>query len=451
MSSRAKRALAIAAACGTLLSVAACGSGSGSSSAGRTVTLRYDIWDVNEKPAYQASIDKFEQANPNIKVNLEVIPWAQYWTKLPTEFAGRTAPDVFWDHLAYMPAFAGQNVLADLTPQIKADNVDLAQYDPKLAAEWKQGEKTYGLPKDWDTIATVYNSAALKTAGLTADQLAGLSWNPTDGGTFLKAMQQLTLDKNGKHPTDAGFDANNVKQYGLGLSSPNGQTDWWNFAGQNGCALQDKAWGQWTINQPSCVEAIQFLADLRLKYHVVPPASETNSANGGGLPQLIAQGTVATAMDGSWDLPSYYSSLPKGSWGVAELPAGPKGRATVYNGLSDAVYAGSKHPKEAWQLVKWLASADSETLVSASGTVWSGIPSINNAFAAHWQQAGVDVTAFQKGAQGNTVSYPVTDSSATYNVKVLDPFNQVWLGQLSPQAAADKVNSESNAAIKKTG
>lgn len=46
------------------------------------------------------------------------------------------------------------------------------------------------------------------------------------------------------------------------------------------------------------------------------------------------------------------------------------------------------------------------------------------------------------------MGYPLTTSSATYNVKVQDAFNQVWLGQQSPQKAADSVNEESNAAIK---
>jgi len=57
-------------------------------------------------------------------------------------------------------------------------------------------------------------------------------------------------------------------------------------------------------------------------------------------------------------------------------------------------------------------------------------------------------SAFSKEAEGVTMGYPLTTSSATYNVKVQDAFNQVWLGQQSPQKAADSVNEESNAAIK---
>lgn len=446
MSARSRRVLATAATGALLASLtAACGS-SGSDSAGGKVTLRYGIWDAVQKPALQKSVDAFEKAHPNITVKIELNAWAQYWSKLQTQMAGRTAPDVFWDHVGYFPQFAKQGVLADLSPYIKADKVDLSVYDPKLTAGWKQGDKQYGLPKDWDTIEQVYNKTMLKTAGLTQDDLSGLTWNPDDGGTFVKALQKLTVDKNGKHPNESGFDSKNVKQYGLALASPNGQTDWWDFATQNGCKLQDKAWGKWTINQPSCVEAIQFVQDLRLKYHVAVPAAVTNTPNGAALPAVLARKQAAVVWDGSWDLSAYQTSL-KGNFGVALLPGGPAGQGTVYNGLSNALYAGSKHPKEAWELVKWLGSEESEKIITAAGTVWPSIPTLNKDFVAYWQKQGVDVSAFSKGAEGTTIGYPLTTSSATYNVKVLDPFNQVWLGQQTPKKAADTVTTESNAAI----
>ncbi|MDQ0834581.1 multiple sugar transport system substrate-binding protein [Streptomyces achromogenes] len=448
MSASSRRVLAATATSALLLCLTtACGSSGSDTSSGGTVTLRYAIWDAVQEPALQKSVAVFEKQHPKIKVKIELNAWAQYWSKLQTQMAGRTAPDVFWDHVAYFPQFSQQNVLADLTPYIKADKLDTSIYDPKLLTGWQQDGKQYGLPKDWDTIAQVYNKTMLEKAGLTQDELGGLSWNTTDGGSFVKALQKLTVDDNGKHPNEPGFDSKHVKQYGLALGSANGQTDWWDAAVQNGCKLQDKAWGKWTINQPSCVKAIQFVQDLRLKYHVAVPASVTNTPNGASLPQVMARKQAAVVWDGSWDLNAYQSSM-KGNFGVAELPSGPAGKGTVYNGLSNALYAGSKHPKEAWELVKWLGSQESQKIIVSQGSVWPGIPTLNKDYVAVWQKRGVDVSAFSKEAEGTTVGYPLTTSSATYNVKVQDAFNQVWLGQQSPKAAADSVNEESNAAIK---
>ncbi|MFJ9707188.1 hypothetical protein [Streptomyces sp. NPDC101234] len=98
--------------------------------------------------------------------------------------------------------------------------------------------------------------------------------------------------------------------------------------------------------------------------------------------------------------------------------------------------------------MKWLGSEESQKIIVATGSVWPGILTLNQDFVAAWQKRGVDVSAFAKEAAGTTIGYPLTTSSATYNVKVLDAFNQVWLGRQTPQKAADSVNEESNAAIK---
>src|SRR6202035_5750287 len=98
--------------------------------------------------------------------------------------------------------------------------------------------------------------------------------------------------------------------------------------------------------------------------------------------------------DGDWDLDTYQTSLPAGSWGVAALPTGPQGSGTVFNGLSDAIYSETKHPTEAWELEQWLGSAASEKIVTDSGTVWAAIPSLDSGFITAWKAKGIDVSAF---------------------------------------------------------
>ena len=43
-----------------------------------TVTLTYALWDPHEQIGYQASIDEFEKIHPNIKVNIENVPYGSY-------------------------------------------------------------------------------------------------------------------------------------------------------------------------------------------------------------------------------------------------------------------------------------------------------------------------------------------------------------------------------------
>lgn len=70
------------------------------------VTLRYGIWDDNQKAALREIADKFEEENPGIKVEIEVTPWKDYWTTLETSATGGSAPDVFWMNAPHFAMYA---------------------------------------------------------------------------------------------------------------------------------------------------------------------------------------------------------------------------------------------------------------------------------------------------------------------------------------------------------
>lgn len=427
-----------------LTGLAACGgSGSNSSSSNGVVNLTYALWDQNEEVGYKQSIAVFMKQHPNIHVTIEQTPWAQYWQKLNTELVAGNAPDVFWDHLAYFPKFAQQSELMNLSPLIQQDKVDMSQYYPTLVKEWTYNGDVYGLPKDWDTIGLLYNKQIFQKAGLPVP--TNLTWNPTDGGSFLQVAQKLTVDQNGKHPTDAGFDPKHVNQYGT-VSMNTGQEGFWNFIAMNGGTYLDKLYGKnYQFNQPESVQALQYLVDLINKYHVSPPASETNNNTSGIAEQLFEGSHAAMIFAGSWEL-SGVAQNANFPWAVAQLPAGPKGVASVFNGLTDAIYAKTQHPKEAWELEKWLGSAESEQMIGSGGYVWPGIQSVDQTFADAWQKKNVDVSGYLKEAQGTTVTFPISFGYNEASVKVNDIFNQMYLGQVSVQQATNQAVQQANQA-----
>src|SRR5262245_41166175 len=92
---------------------AAPAAGGGGESAGG-VTIRYQLWDSNQQPAYQACADEFHKQNPNITVKIEQLGWGDYWSGLQTGMVGGTAPDVFTNHLAKYAEFASKNQLVEI-------------------------------------------------------------------------------------------------------------------------------------------------------------------------------------------------------------------------------------------------------------------------------------------------------------------------------------------------
>ena len=74
------------------------GCGQESSSGSGNVKITYAIWDKNQKPGMDAIAEEFHKENPEITVEVQVIPWGQYWTKLEASATSDTMPDVFWMH-----------------------------------------------------------------------------------------------------------------------------------------------------------------------------------------------------------------------------------------------------------------------------------------------------------------------------------------------------------------
>ncbi len=181
-------------------------------------------------------------------------------------FVAGTAPDVFTNHLSKYPEFVTQGQLVSLDDQLAADGVKTDIYQKGLADLWVgQDGKRYGLPKDFDTVAIFYNKKLIKDAGVNEADLANLTWNPTDGGTYEKMIAHLTVDANGKRGDEAGFDKTKVKVYGLGLDGGsgggNGQTQWSMYTGTTSWTVTDKnPWGtKYNYDKPEFQSTIAWM------------------------------------------------------------------------------------------------------------------------------------------------------------------------------------------------
>lgn len=416
------------------------------SAQGEAVEIRYALWDSNQLPAYQACADAFSAANPNVTISIEQSGWGEYWDGLTTSLVSGTAPDVFTNHVSRYPELLVRGQLLDIQPYVERDGVDTSIYlvDPEL---WVRDGMRYGLPKDWDTIALYYNADMFEAAGITAEDIANWTWNPEDGGTFQESIAKLTLDSSGRNALDADFDVNSVVQWGFaggaGDASSGAQPDWSSFAASTGYQSTD---GPWTTvyhyDDPRVAATVQWWADLHLVHGYAPGSDQLSS----GIESLFFAGSTAMFPMGSWNI-GWITNDATFNVGFAQLPAGPEGRRSPINGLSDAIYSGTEHPEEAWQWVKFLASTDCANIVGDFGVVFPAIQSgVDRAIAA-FEERGLDVSAFTgiAGTEGGTYLLPMTEHGTEVR-DILQPVLQdIFDGVATAQDALPQINEEINA------
>ena len=412
------------------------------------VTLSYGLWDSNQLPAYEQCAADFEKTQDNIKVKVEQVGWDDYWNKITTGFVSGENFDVFTSHVAFYPEFQASGQVLPLDDYIAADELDLSIYQDGLVELWQDPDGVqYGLPKDFDTIALFYNSQFTDAAGYTADDLASLTWNPEDGGTYEDVIAHLTVDANGVRGDEPGFDKNNVATYGLWMEESggaDGQTQWSFLTASLGWTQTDEPWADsYNYDAPEFADTIAWWHSLVEKGYMPSLEAQTGIS---WADQLIA-GKAALVPNGSWMTGHIFDSASDTfAPALAATPMGPDGKSwSMFNGLADNIAATTKHPDEAWEWLKYLASADCQDVVADTAVVFPAIKTSTEKAVAAFEAKGVDVAAFADHVtDGTTVLYPITDHKSDVNATMTPVMESIMSGKSGTDAliaANDQVNA----------
>ena len=428
-----------AVAAGLALALAGCSiSGDDGSSGGRT-TVTFRLWDDQVAKAYESSFAEFEKKNPDIKVDVQLVPWADYWTKLPTDIAAGTAADIFWTNTSNFGLFVDSKQLLPIDGDLGAKAKD---WNPSVVSLYTRAGKLWGVPQLWDSIALYYNKDLVTKAGVDP---ATLKWDPTGAGdTFLPAARKLTVDAKGKTADQPGFDPSAIRQYGFNAAL-DGQAVLWDFVGSNGGTWQ----GGDTYNfadQPKTVAAVQYLVDLINKHHVGPSAADTNT-NVDKAMQLFTQGKLALFQSGPYNLKNVQEGA-KFPWGIAPLLQGPAGRVGVVHGVAAVASAKTPHRDATIKVLDWIGSVDGLRPIAEGGYAFPGVTAAQPAFADYWKKQGVDLTPFITASTGTTFPAPVGPRIAAGDTASTPVLQQVFLGQLGVAEGLRKAQQAGNDAMK---
>lgn len=282
------------------------GSGTPAATQAPSGPIKIDYWGGWTGPdleTMKALVEKFNKEQSKIQVEFTSQQWTPLFTKFLTEMKGGSPPDILAMHPFELGQFVEMGVIdpkpSETVKMNKADYSDMA-----WNGTFYKG-KQYGVPLDVHMHGLYYNKTLFEKAGLSAP--------PKTGDELIAMAQKLTVDKNGKHPNEAGFDDANVVQYGLGFAM-NHHVFYQFFAllNQQNANPFNETMTKVDLDVDKAAKAFGFLQDLVFKYKVVPKGEKSN------IDDFLGE-KIAMTVDGPWQQPKL-EAAPNLKWGTAQYP-----------------------------------------------------------------------------------------------------------------------------------
>jgi len=136
--------------------------GGGSESKSGATTLRVAWWGNPTRDERTLKvIDMYQQKFPNVTIEPETVGWAGYWDRINTQVASGNMPDVMQHDYAYLLQFVGRDLMADLTPFVQQNTIDLSGVDESYLSGGRVGGKLYGVSLGTNAVCLVYDPAVL--------------------------------------------------------------------------------------------------------------------------------------------------------------------------------------------------------------------------------------------------------------------------------------------------
>ena len=449
-----RSALALGLAVPGLAGLAACGpnasggtGGGGGGGSADSGSLRLAWWGnptrnentENAVAAYEESFAAFTKSS-GWNVKIDVVPWADYWTRLPLDVASGDAADVYWMNSANYVLYKDSGDLLDIN-EVVPDGA--SQWEKAVVDLYSRDGGLWGVPQIWDSIAVFYNKALVEEAGVDPSALA---FDPAaDTDSLREAGRKLTVDGEGRHPGEDGFDVDTRAQFGF-----NSQADRQAIIGpmlaSNGAQWQDE--DKYTFASPEGIEAFQYMADLINVENIAPSAADTNE-NGDFTRDLFTQGKLALFQSGPYNLlPVSDGVADSFEWALAAPVAGPDGAKSLVHGVVAVGNAKADDEQQAGiaELLTWLGSKDGQLPLAEQGVSFPGHVDAQDAYIEFWKGKGVDVSVFVEAAKNPAEA----DTGARANAGLtaaMPIFQEVFIGRLSAADGIPQAQEEGNAAM----
>jgi multiple sugar transport system substrate-binding protein len=288
----------------------------------------------------EEAVRRFQAKNPGIQVEMLSAPGRDYYVKALAIMAAGGDLDILWMGSGF-GLFSWRGALLPLDPLLESDpNFDLNRYESEVVDWYRHGGALLGIPYGIDLQVIAYNRDALEAAGIS---------DPSPDWTFaefLKIAGELSLyGKQNPESCSFGAGVDKIAPYYFGLS------------------LVDDTGGRSGLQGAT--------AELWLKTNVELLRSGGDFLRVGAQGTLdrlgeFLQGRVAMVEAYTWDV-GELRNRAQFPWAFAVNPLATNGeRAGWASSSGFAISARTKHPKEAWLLLKELVGVEMQVSLMAT-------------------------------------------------------------------------------------
>jgi multiple sugar transport system substrate-binding protein len=309
------------------------------------VTLK--LWTMPNSPKPKEDLQKMVEpftAKTGVKVDVQEVGWDVQFDRIRNAAVSGEGPDITQAGTTQVPFFAALGGFTDLSDRVDQIGGEKA-YAPGIWNTTKvEGQDgVWAIPWFTEARSIYYRKDVLEKAGV--DPATAFK----DLDSFKSTLQAIKDKVPGIQP----FGAPGKKAFDL---VHNVMPFVWD---NGGAELSDDAKSS-TINTPQAQTGVEWMAGLITdglydKSQLERDGTQVeNQFKGGKLAVWIGGpwvlGSITRSDDDTW------SAKARENVGVAPMPTGPGGKAYTFVGGSDLMmFKSSKHPNEAWALMKFLS------------------------------------------------------------------------------------------------
>ena len=309
---------------------------------GNVVRLTLTYWGGPlEKDSIEALIKTFNENHDTIHVKGQQINEG-YLEKLTSMAASNTMPDLGYFPEGSLPAWVENDQLRDLTELFESG--EIGSKLPYSIFQFGEGEPIPGSSVANEVVNIYYNKEFFDKQDM--------EYPPTkveDAWTweeFVDIARKFTVDRNGKHPGEAGFDPKNIETYGVS----NFTYFYENFLLSNEGGIVSDDGKTINLGSKNTIEALQAIQDLMYVENVMPKPSQLST-----LPSTdtaLLTGRVAMNVDGQWAMQTLGAAVTEKSLklGIGILPK--MKRAVTMSFGTPIVVFNNDNTKENWEETK---------------------------------------------------------------------------------------------------